>query len=118
MAQLNQCFFIGNAGADPEQRMTESGKTTLRFRLAIDQGKDADPLWLTIICWETLAENIGKYLRKGQSALVQGRLQVRAYKDKNGADRQAVEVIAHNVQLLGKRQESKETKEEEETKAA
>ena len=113
MPQLNQCFFIGNTGADPEQRTTESGKTKLSFRLAIDQGKDSDSLWLTIICWETLAEHMGKYLHKGQSVFVQGRLQVRAYTNKNGADRQAIEVIAHNIQLLGKRQESKEDTKEE-----
>src|SRR5690348_14748859 len=107
MPQLNQCFFIGNLGADPELRVTENThKTKTSFRIAIDQGKDADPLWLTIICWDSLAENMGKFLHKGTSVFVQGRLQVRAYTDKNGADRQATEIVAHNIQLLSKKQEN------------
>ena len=118
MPQLNQCFFIGNTGADPEQRVTEkSGKTKLSFRLAVDQGKDADPLWLTVICWDSLAEHMGKFLHKGASVFVQGRLHIRSYTDKTGADRQATEIIAHNIQLLGKRQENTKEEAQEETQA-
>lgn len=97
MGTLNQCSFIGNVGKDPEQQTTEKGKTYIRFSLAVDQGKEALPLWLSVTCWNEHAERIQTLLHKGSLVFVQGRLQVQAYTDKTGTERQGVDIIALNI---------------------
>ena|SRR5579864_4127365 len=104
MATLNQCTFIGRLGKNPEVSVTGDGKPIAKFSLAVDQGKNQPTMWLNIICWEKLAETVTTYAHKGMQVLVQGRLVIRPYKDKNGIDRQAVEIVATTVQLLEKRQ--------------
>jgi len=102
MATLNQCSFIGRLGKDPELTVTSDGKPYTKFSIAVDQGKDQKPLWLNIVCWEKLAETIEKYAKKGMQVFVQGRLQLRSYKDKKDVERQAVEIVATIVQILDK----------------
>ena len=102
MATLNQCSFIGCLGKDPEMNYTPSGKAVTKFSLAVDQGKNQDTLWLTIVCWNDLAERMNEYLTKGQLVFVQGRLILRPYQDKNKIERQAIEIIASTVQMLEK----------------
>src|SRR5438094_181770 len=104
MAMLNQCSFLGRLGKDPEMNYTPNGKAVTKFSLAVDQGKDQKVMWLTIICWEKLAETVEQYASKGMLVYVQGKLQLREYKDKNKVDRLSVEITASIVQLLEKRQ--------------
>jgi single-strand DNA-binding protein len=107
MATLNQCSFIGRLGKDPELTVTASGKPVTKFSLAVDQGKDQPPLWLNITTFDKLAEIVEMYAHKGVQVFVQGRLVLRQYKDKNGIDRMAVDIIATTVQLLEKKQNGK-----------
>ena len=101
MATFNQCQFIGRLGKDPELAVTANqAKPYAKFSLAVDQGKDQPTMWLNITCWDKLAQNVEKYARKGMHVFVQGKLQIRAYKDKQKVDRIAVEIIATVVQLL------------------
>ena len=104
MATLNQCSFIGRLGKDPERQVTSTDKPVTKFSLAVDQGKD-QTMWLNITCWDKLAETVEKYARKGTLVFVQGKLQLRRYKDKqhNNIERISVEIIATTVQLLEKR---------------
>jgi len=102
MPTLNQCSFIGRLGKDPEMSSTPNAKAVTKFSLAVDQGKGQKPLWLTIVCWNELAERMHKYLQKGLLVFVQGRLVVRPYKDKNQAERVALEIVASTVQMLEK----------------
>src|SRR6266446_3235686 len=104
MATFNQCQFIGHLGKDPELNVTNTGKPVTKFSLAVDQGRDQQPLWLNITCWDRLAETVEQYAHKGALVFVQGRLVLRQYKDKNGVDRIAVDIIATTVQLLEKKQ--------------
>jgi single-strand DNA-binding protein len=104
MATFNQCTFIGRLGKDPELTVTGDGKPITKFSLAVDQGKNQPAMWLNIVTWDKLAETVATYAYKGMQVLVQGRLVIRPYKDKNGVDRQAVEIVATTVQLLEKRQ--------------
>ena len=117
MATLNQCSFIGRLGKDPEMNYTPNGKPVTKFSLAVDQGKNQDTLWLTIVCWNELAERMHEYLSKGQLVFVQGRLVMRPYTDKNQVKRVAIEIIASIVQMLEKGtkplSESGETTEDE-----
>src|SRR5258708_37033435 len=104
MATFNQCQFIGHLGKDPELSVTPNGKTVTKFSLAVDQGKDQQPMWLNIICWDKLAETVERYAHKGAQVFLQGRLVIRPYKDRNQIDRIAVEIVATTVQLLDKKQ--------------
>ena len=103
MATFNQCQFIGRLGKDPVLEVTSNGKPHTKCSLAVDQGKE-QTMWLNVTCWEKLAETVEKYARKGMLVFVQGKLQLRPYKDKQHIDRISVEVIATVVQLLEKRQ--------------
>jgi single-strand DNA-binding protein len=89
-----------------------NGKPVTKFSLAVDQGKGKDTLWLTITCWSELAERMNEYLYKGAQVFVQGRLQISTYTDKNQVERQAIEIIASNIQLLDKKAESTHEHEE------
>ena len=104
MVSFNQVIFAGNVGRESELRKTEEGTSVARFSLAVDtfSGKDEDkaPMWLTVVCWRQLAEQVSKIVKKGSLVLVSGRLSVRSYTDKEQKERTAVEVIASTVQVL------------------
>jgi single-strand DNA-binding protein len=104
MATLNQCSFIGRLGKDPDDlKVTSEGKPYIQFSLAVDQGK-TDTLWLNVTAWEKTAEVVEKSARKGTLVFVQGKLQMKKYKDKTTqAERLSVEISASNVQLLEKK---------------
>src|SRR5947209_18958954 len=103
MALFNQCTFIGRLGRDPDLNYTPNGNAVTKFSLAVDQGKDQEPLWLTVVLWGDLAERIGEMVYKGAPVLVQGRLSIRKYKDRQQVERTAVEIVATTVQLLEKK---------------
>lgn len=104
MATFNSCQFIGRLGKDPDFTVTPAGKPVAKFSLAIDQGKDHPAMWLNVVAWERLAEIIERYAAKGMQVFVVGRLQCRAYDDRNGVKRQAIDLIASTIQLLDKRE--------------
>ncbi|HEU5377570.1 MAG TPA: single-stranded DNA-binding protein [Ktedonobacteraceae bacterium] len=111
-ASFNQCTFVGRLGKDPDFNVTPSGTPVAKFSLAVDQykGKDKDgnplkdTLWLNIVTWNSLAETVEKYAEKGRLVLVQGRLQIESYIDKEGIKRNSVQIVAGSVQLLEKRE--------------
>ena len=103
MASFNQVQFIGRLGKDPELTVTPTGKPVTKFSLAVDQGKDQKPMWLNVTAWEKLAEIVEKYTSKGMQVFVQGKLVMRPYKDKNGVDRQSIDIVATVVQMLDKK---------------
>lgn len=100
MASFNSVQFIGRLGKDPDFNVIPSGTPVAKFSLAVDQGKDKEAMWLNVVAWDKLAEIVEKYAFKGSQVLVAGRLQMRAYEDKNGVKRQAVDVVASTIQLL------------------
>ncbi len=104
MATFNQCQFIGRLGKDPELNVTSNGKPYTKFSLAVDQGKEQQPMWFNVTTWDKLAETVEMYAHKGMQVFVQGKLQIRPYKDKQGLDRQAIDIVASTVQLLEKKQ--------------
>jgi single-strand DNA-binding protein len=102
-ASFNQCTFIGRLGKDPDFSVTPSGTPVAKFSLAVDKqtkGEQKETLWLNIIAWDRLAEIVEKYTEKGRLVMVQGRLDINAYTDKEGIKRQAVQIIAGSIQLL------------------
>lgn len=106
MATFNSVQFIGRLGKDPDFNVISDGTPVAKFSLAVDQGKEKDPMWVTVVAWSKLAEIVEKYASKGMQVFVQGRLQTRSYEDKSGVKRQLIEVVASTIQLLEKRSPS------------
>lgn len=100
---LNKCFFQGRLVADPELRTTPSGVSVATFRIAVDrdfknkQTGEKETDFVTIVVWRGTAEFVSKYFSKGRMAVIEGRLQMRSYTDKEGNKRTAAEVVADNV---------------------
>lgn len=113
-ASLNQCTFIGRLGKDPDFNVTPSGTPVAKFSLAIDQykgkGEEKETLWVNVVTWDKLAEIVEKYAEKGRLVLVQGRLDVSVYTDKEGVKRQSIQIIANLVQLLDSKPQNGEAK--------
>ena len=105
MASFNQVIFVGNVGRDPEERTVSGDVKVCNFSLAVDEGKDKEPLWLTIVAWRKLADQVTTYVHKGDPVLVSGRLSIRKYIDKNQVERTAVEIIALDIRFLGQKLE-------------
>lgn len=100
---LNRVTIMGRMAADPELRHSQSGTAVANFRLAVDRdfkdkqtGERATD-WLDVIAWGTTGEFVCRYLGKGRMAVVDGRLQVRDWTDKNGNNRHSVEIVADHV---------------------
>ena len=98
---LNKTFIQGRLGRDPELKHTQSGTAVVSFSLAVDRdfkdkatGQRATD-WIDVIAWRQTAEFVTKYFRKGSMAIVEGRLQVRSWTDKDsGGKRYRTEVVA------------------------
>jgi len=105
---FNKVIIQGNLGHDPEMRATKSQKAVANFSVAttdyrtVGDEKQEFTEWHKIIAWDKTAENCAKYLRKGSSVLVEGRLQTRSWEDKDGSKKYTTEIVANNVQFLGK----------------
>ena len=104
---FNKVIFAGHLGHDPSLRNSQAGKAVCSFSLAssekwTDQAgqRQERTEWANIVAWGQLAETCAKYLIKGSSALVEGRMQTRKWQDKSGADRYTTEIIASNVRFL------------------
>ncbi len=100
---LNHIEIMGRLGRDPELRHTQSGTPVASFSLAVDRdfkdkstGERATD-WIDVVAWRSTGEFVSKYLSKGRMVVVEGRLQIRDWTDKEGGKRRAAEVIANNV---------------------
>jgi single-strand DNA-binding protein len=105
---VNKVILVGNLGKDPEVRYIQSGNAVCTLRLAItERRKDGEngwkdhTEWMDVVTWGKTAENAGQYLAKGRQIYVEGRIQTRQYKDKDGNDRYKTEVVANQVLFLG-----------------
>ncbi len=99
----NRIVLVGNLTRDPEIRYVDGGgKAVTKFALAVNRkSKGGDEtMFIDIVAWDRLGEICNQYLKKGMSALVEGRLAIRKYDDKDGNKRTAVEVVASDMQML------------------
>lgn len=98
---LNKCVIMGRFTADPIMRYTQSQTPVASFSLACqrDFGKDGEKEVDFINCaaWRNTADFVTKYFRKGSTAVVEGRLQIRSYTDKNDRRREVAEIIVDNI---------------------
>jgi single-strand DNA-binding protein len=110
-ANINRVILVGNLTKDPELRHTSGGTPVASMRLAVntrrrdESGEWSDkPNYFSITVFGNQAESCAQYLAKGRPIAVDGRLEWREW-EKDGVHREAVEVVADNVQFLGSRSE-------------
>lgn len=111
---LNRIIIMGRLTRDPELRHTQSDTAVTSFTLAVDRdfkgedGKRATD-FIDVVAWRDAAEFVAKYFIKGRMAIVEGRLQLRDWKDKDGNARRSAEVIADNVYFGDSKKEASES---------
>ena len=110
MANINRVVLVGNLTRDPELRHTPGGTSVCSLRLAVNtRRKDESGQWtdkpnyFDVTVWGGQAESCAQFLSKGRPVGIDGRLEWREWDAQDGSKRQAVEVIAENVQFLGGR---------------
>ena len=117
MPSLNKVLLIGNVGRDPEVRYLDQGAaqngqstkvvtftlaTTDRFRDRSGEVRE-NTEWHNLVLWRQLADLAERYIRKGSQIYVEGRIRTRSYTDQQGMKKYMTEIVADNVQLLGRR---------------
>ena len=103
---LNVVALMGRLVADPELRHTPQGVSVTTFTIAVDrsfvrQGEQRQADFIDIVCWRSSAEFVCKYFQKGSLIAIEGNLQSRQYQDKNGNNRNAIEIVANNISFAG-----------------
>ena len=109
---LNKIFIMGRLTRDPELRRLENGTAVTRFSLAVDrdfksQNGERSTDFIDVVAWRSTAEFVSKYFSKGRMAIVEGRLQVRGWQDKDGNTRKTTEVVADRMYFGDSKQEIK-----------
>ena len=99
---LNRIIVMGRMTRDPELRRTNSGTAVASFSLAVDrdfksQSGEKETDFIDIVAWRNTAEFVSKYFTKGRMAVVEGRLQIRDWTDKEGNKRRSSEVVADSI---------------------
>ena len=116
---LNKVLLIGNVGSDPEVRYLDGNNgnggnakvATIRLatseRLKDRSGEQRENTeWHNVVAWRNLADLAENFIRKGTQIYVEGRLRTREFTDQTGAKRYRTEIVADNIQLLGKRSDN------------
>lgn len=99
---LNKIFIMGRLTRDPELRRTQNGTAVTSFTMAVDrdfksQSGEKETDFIDVVAWRSTAEFVAKYFTKGRMAVVEGRLQIRDWTDKDGNKRRNAEVLADNI---------------------
>ena len=107
---LNCVILMGRLTHHPELKSTGGGVSVCSFRLAVErrfkgQNEERQTDFIQCVSWRETAEFISRYFSKGSMLAVRGELQVRRYEDKNGNNREAVEVIVSQASFTGERRQ-------------
>jgi single-strand DNA-binding protein len=107
---VNKVILVGNVGKDPEVRYLDSGVAVASFPFATSEtykNKEGERVttteWHNIVLWRGLAEVAEKYVRKGSQLFLEGKIRTRSYEDKEGVRKYMTEIVADNMQMLGKK---------------
>lgn len=111
---INKVIIVGNVGADPEVRTLESGVKVARLRVATTermynrekQEATEHTEWHSVTLWRNLADVADKYIRKGSQVYIEGRLRNRDWTDAQGVKRYAVEILADDLKMLGRKSDN------------
>jgi single-strand DNA-binding protein len=112
MASVNKVILVGNCGRDPEIRYLPSGQAVANVSVATstrrkdkNTGESIESTeWHRVTFYDRLAEIAGEYVRKGRPIYVEGRLKYGKYTDQSGVEKNTVDIIATELQLLGGRE--------------
>lgn len=104
---MNKVFLIGRLTRDPELRYTGSNVAVASFSLAVNrnytsQSGEREADFINIVVWRKQAENVKNYLTQGSQVAIDGRIQTRSYDGEDGKRRYVTEVVADNVEFLGR----------------
>ena len=120
MAGVNKVILVGNLGKDPEVRHLEGGAAVANFPLATtDSYKDKSgnrqeqTEWHNIVVWRGLAEVAEKYLKKGMTIYVEGKLRTRSWDDKEGHKRYTTEIVGDTFTILSKKENNSPSQNED-----
>ena len=111
---LNRIVLMGRLTRDPELRRTQSGTAVAGFTLAVDRDFKSDSGaretdFIDCVAWRNTAEFVSNYLSKGRMAVVEGRLQIRPWTEKDGSKRRSAEVVADHVYFADSKREGAAT---------
>lgn len=108
MAGVNKVMLIGNLGKDPEVRYLDNGVAVANFSLATTENyknkegeKVSQTEWHNVVLWRGLAEVAEKWLKKGSSVYIEGKIRTRKWQDKEGNTRYSTEILGDNMTMLG-----------------
>ena len=120
MAGVNKVILVGNLGKDPEVRYLDSGVAVANFSLATTENyknkqgeRVSQTEWHNIVLWRGLAEVAEKYLKKGASIYVEGKIKTRKWEDKEGVTRYSTEILGDNMTMLGGKPSLQDNNEED-----
>jgi single-strand DNA-binding protein len=117
MRGINKAIIVGNVGNDPEVRYMPSGDAVANFSVATnEEWKDKETgekkertEWHRCVAFKRLGEIVGEYVTKGTPLYIEGKLQTRKWKDKDGVDRYSTEIRVDQLQMLGSKPEGSKT---------
>ncbi len=109
---FNKIILVGNLGRDPELRYTPQGTAVCSFTMATNEKRRDKSgefqnvaTWFKVTLWGNQAETASKYLTKGRPIYIEGRLRIEEWTDREGNNRQTLEVNATDMQFIGSRGE-------------
>jgi len=121
MAGVNKVILIGNLGKDPEIRHLDNGIAVANFSLATTesytnkQGERVNQTeWHNVVLWRGLADVAEKYLKKGNSVYIEGKINTKKWEDKEGVTRYSTDIIADKMTMLGSKSDNESSNQKEE----
>lgn len=103
---MNKAILAGRLGRDPEMRSTSTGGQVASFSMATGSGDYTE--WHNIVAFKDKADLVDRFLKKGSTVIVEGRLQTRKWKHKDGSDRYTTEVIVRDLYFTDSKSERSE----------
>lgn len=111
---VNKVFLLGQVGRDPEVKEIGGAKYAT-FSLATSESykdkngeRQTNTEWHTIVCWRNTAEVVERYVTKGMQLFIEGQLRTRSWEDSEGKKRYVTEIVAKEVQFVGKKESSEQ----------
>jgi single-strand DNA-binding protein len=108
MNGLNKTIIVGNLGRDPELKYTNVGVAFLKLSLAVNErrkdksGEWGDHVeWINAVVWNKRAEGLSKFVTKGSTVCVEGKIRTRSWEGDDGKKRYMTEIAADNVIVMG-----------------
>lgn len=110
MAGICKVTLIGNIGREPEVRTTANGKSVANFSVAtsVKRAGQDQTQWHRVTCYDKLADIAAQYAKKGRQVYIDGKLNYSTYTDKQGVEKTVTEIIANELQLLGRQEQTED----------